>query len=916
MRTIPLALKSLCILLCLGAATMHAQSIVDHGDVPRIFSYQGLLTGPGGIAVPDGEYELTVSLYADPTGSLMIWRETSRASVAGGVFNLLLGSGTPLPDPATMSRPLWIGARIGDAPEMYPLSPLSAAPYALNVPDRAITTGKLADGAVTIDKMGLDYIGGITVNGQTISGRGMVLNIEGGPEIALSYDAATGSLTIGAAKGTEKATAGDNEKGTGVQDATDASNNWKGRTSAASPLLFLAPVGSFNTLAGGASNTIGSESDYSAIVGGHSNDIAASANYNFIGGGERNYIDAFWSVIAGGDSNTVEGANSGILAGSGNVITGNNSAIAAGGAWNTPNTIDGDESFIGAGTGNLIEWVGSRNVIGSGSYNVIGEGAAQSMIGNGTDNAINDNAEYGFIGNGLENRITNNIIDGFIGNGEYNTVSADYGFIGSGTNNTVSGTYGAIPGGDSNTAQGKYTVVAGGTSNDAANDYAIIGGGKNNTANDDYAIVVGGENNRASNLYAVVGGGLNNEASGMNAFVGNGLQNLAPGAYSATVGGINNNAGGGHSFVGGGWNHQAFGQFATIAGGRDNQAAGYAAFVGAGGYNVASTDYTTVSGGAFNRASAVYSVVSGGWRNIASGMYSTVGGGDTNITAGQYTTISGGRNNIIGPNIYSTIGGGYNNVISGGYAVISGGDDNRASATDAVVGGGWGNWASGLFSTVGGGKGNFSAGRYSAIPGGDSLLTTSYAQSAVGFYNAPRGALTSAPPTPILARTDDPLFIVGNGSAAVLGGPVTRSNAFEVSYNGHSVVYDRNGTGALRVPIRGATYSDNIIYAWGDIDGTGAVLGDFGVVAVTKPPGLGVYIITVAVNDPQTGAPLTLTAGAVTATLVNGSAPAPCGTIICSRIGVPGANQFQVNTYGLDCTPADRPFMFHLTGRP
>jgi hypothetical protein len=77
----------------------------------------------------------------------------------GGVFNLHPGSGAlPLHGAERMNRPLWIGTRSGNSDEMCLLTRLSSAPYALNVADNAITSGKLASGAVTSDKIAVDYI--------------------------------------------------------------------------------------------------------------------------------------------------------------------------------------------------------------------------------------------------------------------------------------------------------------------------------------------------------------------------------------------------------------------------------------------------------------------------------------------------------------------------------------------------------------------------------------------------------------------------------------------------------------------------------------------------------------------------------------------------------------------------------------
>jgi len=82
---------------------------------------------------------------------------------------------------------------------------------------------------------------------------------------------------------------------------------------------------------------------------------------------------------------------------------------------------------------------------------------------------------------------------------------------------------------------------------------------------------------------------------------------------------------------------------------------------------------------------------------------------------------------------------------------------------------------------------------YNAIPGGLYLHTRSLAQSAMGMYNQTRTDLTfdATKTRSSLPDANDWLFMLGNGSSVD-----DRSNAFEVSYNGHSIVNDWNGRGS------------------------------------------------------------------------------------------------------------------------
>lgn len=129
-----------------------------------------------------------------------------------------------------------------------------------------------------------------------------------------------------------------------------------------------------------------------------------------------------------------------------------------------------------------------------------------------------------------------------------------------------------------------------------------------------------------------------------------------------------------------------------------------------------------------------------------------------------------------------------------------------------------------------------------------------------------------------------------------------------------------------------------MIYAWGDVPAGGGITADFGVTSVANPAA-GVYVVTLnMVADPSvpslpTPNPrITLVNGAVTATLAdakyNPGESGGCGTILVGPIttltvGTDQYAQFIVNTFSWNligpsptCSSANRPFHFHVTGRP
>jgi hypothetical protein len=256
--------------------------------------------------------------------------------------------------------------------------------------------------------------------------------------------------------------------------------------------------------------------------------------------------------------------------------------------------------------------------------------------------------------------------------------------------------------------------------------------------------------------------------------------------------------------------------------------------VGGGQGNVVTAQYSFIGGGNGNTINAPMATIGGGGQHTITftGAEGTIAGGHVNRIEAYVAAILGGHDNIVGPGgEASAIGGGRNNMIDDRLAAIMGGQNNLITPHSP-------------HAAIGGGELNTVNASHGTIPGGDMLITNpSYAQSAMGFFNAPRGMVPVRPMAPAL--TNDPLFMVGNGD--ILAG--ARSNAFEVSYNGHSTVYGVNGTGSGNAAIEGATYVDNIIYAWGDIAAGGGINSDFGVLSVTG--GGGVYDVTINITDPQ-----------------------------------------------------------------
>ena len=115
--------------LALGCLLVFAATAPAQTSIPRMFTYQGVLTAPNGNAVANGPYEVTIRLYATPTGGPALWEETHTITTVNGVFDVVMGRMVPLT--LTFDRQYWLAVEIAQEGEMIPGTRLTAVPYAL-----------------------------------------------------------------------------------------------------------------------------------------------------------------------------------------------------------------------------------------------------------------------------------------------------------------------------------------------------------------------------------------------------------------------------------------------------------------------------------------------------------------------------------------------------------------------------------------------------------------------------------------------------------------------------------------------------------------------------------------------------------------------------------------------------------------
>jgi hypothetical protein len=749
------------VMFLLAGGILSAQQI----PAPQgVMSYQGMVRTGSGQPLADGEYPITVTLYADAEGTIQVWQDTYGTMINGGVFNIYLGSGkVPLPAPGQMDKALWIGTRIGNEEEMRPLTRLSASPYAINVPDGAITTSKLADGAVTEDKVSLEYISGLSVNGKKIALDGKVLNIQAGKDIDINFDEFTQSLIIGSPAGAgagrekeERAALGTQQdawtlQGDGVDVVTAAviipnPNDFIGTNGNNTP--FTVKVNGLRVMRYQPNGLINTPS----IIGGHVSNAAAAAGVgNTIAGGGGagvpNTIDGVtYNVISGGADNSILNVNSAF-------------GVIAGGQENTIGTAAALVNYGTIGGGLLNVVTATYGTIGGGhSHNV---SAVNSTVGGGIGNIISGSEAT--IAGGDGNQIARR--EATIGGGYRNRIigTADYGTIAGGYTNTVNGQYGAIGGGQTNEIVGIWGVIGGGFTNNILNAnsvFGVIAGGQENTigtaaAAVNYGTIGGGLQNVVTATYGTIGGGHAHSVSAVNSTVGGGIGNTISGSEATIAGGDGNQITKSESTIGGGFRNQIGADYATIAGGYINIISGQYGAIGGGQTNEIVGTWGVIGGGLTNRVlnvNSVFGTIAGGQENTigtaaALVNYGTISGGLQNVVTATYGTIGGGHAHSVS-GVNSTVGGGIGNIISGSEATIAGGDGNQITRREATIGGGFRNQIVADYGTIAGGATNAINGQYGAIGGGltNSILLagSTYGTIAGGENNAIGGAVGAA----------------------------------------------------------------------------------------------------------------------------------------------------------------------------
>ena len=160
-----------------------AQDATSSGTI----AYQGRLADASGASL-SGTYIIVFRLYNVASGGTALWEESwtgiNSVQVTDGLFNVLLGSLTPIPQTVlTGNSSLWLGIDVGSDAEMTPRVQLGSAPYAIQSQHAERANGLSApDGnpadAVYVDNEGKVGIGTTNPSAKLqIGGQGTLLNL-------------------------------------------------------------------------------------------------------------------------------------------------------------------------------------------------------------------------------------------------------------------------------------------------------------------------------------------------------------------------------------------------------------------------------------------------------------------------------------------------------------------------------------------------------------------------------------------------------------------------------------------------------------------------------------------------------------------------------------------------------------------
>ena len=259
-------------------------------QVPRVLSYQGILTDRDGRILPDGDYELQIRLYDRLDATEPIYSERQRVTSKHGVVNVLIGTVEPLPERLTFDRVYYVGVSVNGSEELQPRTMLTAVPYALRA-ESAATAWALTGNSITSAWNGMSgsFLG--TTNTQPlVFARTNITPLQ---PLQVLWVGNQGTFCFNPLASSGPAwriqRGGGNKLGLHAVDLQSARSE---ATQVAS--------GNYSVIGGGLDNTA---SGVGATVGGGGGNTASDTSAT-VGGGEQNTARGYAATVGGGGFNT------------------------------------------------------------------------------------------------------------------------------------------------------------------------------------------------------------------------------------------------------------------------------------------------------------------------------------------------------------------------------------------------------------------------------------------------------------------------------------------------------------------------------------------------------------------------------------------------------------------------------------
>ncbi len=283
------------IVLTLSALTLAA--------APKLITFQGILKDGSGNPVVNTSYSVTFTIYDAAAGGNNLWTETQSVTTASGLFSVLLGAITPVPDSAFQDTTRYLGIKVGADPEMTPRQQLVSVAYGFRISSVDGASGGTITSKVSIGPGHTNTGSDAFVAGALSTASGNNATVSGGLNNTASGDRSTVS-------------------GGGLNLATQP----------------------FATVSGGGANNATAPS--SVIGGGFGN--AASGNSATVSGGAFDTASNDNATVGGGNFNTASGSRATVSGGAINRASGQEATIGGG----SNNTVSGDGATVGGGRSN------------------------------------------------------------------------------------------------------------------------------------------------------------------------------------------------------------------------------------------------------------------------------------------------------------------------------------------------------------------------------------------------------------------------------------------------------------------------------------------------------------------------------------------------------------------------------------